>query len=61
MAVLRVGIPSEAIGIAGGLGPSKSHKLRALGAIPRPATGSAAWRNHDAVRQSVISQSAKPC
>lgn len=29
--------------IAGGLGPSESHKLRALGAIPGPATGSAAW------------------
>ena len=26
--------------IAGGLGPSESHKLRVLGAIPRPATGS---------------------
>ena len=27
--------------IAGGLGPSESHKLRVLGAIPRPATESA--------------------
>lgn len=28
--------------IAGGLGPLESHKLRVLGAIPRPATGSLA-------------------